>query len=77
MATQWCSKHTSAAVKQHATIDVFCVGVAPKLYNEDLRQLRVKIEGGSEDNGEDSNVWQWTVKCDHNAVISCSYELGV
>jgi hypothetical protein len=49
VATQRCSKHISAAVKQHATIEeaVFSVGAAPNLYNEDLRQLKDEIEGGS------------------------------
>jgi hypothetical protein len=36
---QRCGKHISAAVNQHATIQkaVFSMGVAPRLYNEDLR----------------------------------------
>jgi hypothetical protein len=40
------SKHISAAVNQHSTIEeaVFSVGSAPRLYNEDLRQLRDTIE---------------------------------
>jgi hypothetical protein len=43
-ATKLCGKHISATVNQHATIEeaVFSVGAAPRLYNEDLRQLRDK-----------------------------------
>jgi hypothetical protein len=35
-------KHISAAVNQHVTVKegVFSVGAAPRLYNEDLKQLR-------------------------------------
>jgi hypothetical protein len=42
---QRCGKHISAAVNQHATIEdaVFSVGVAPRLYNEDLRQLELEL----------------------------------
>jgi hypothetical protein len=44
-ATEWCGKHISAAVNQRVTIEeaVFSVGVALRLYNEDLTQLD-KIE---------------------------------
>jgi L-lysine 2,3-aminomutase len=44
-AMQWCSKHISAAVDQHATIEeaVFSVGAALRLYNEDLRQLEFEL----------------------------------
>jgi hypothetical protein len=40
VVTQRCGKHISEALTQHATMDeeVFSVGDAPKLYNEDLRQ---------------------------------------
>jgi hypothetical protein len=49
VATQQCGKNISAAVNQHATIEkaVFFVRTVPRLYNEDLRQLRDKIEGVS------------------------------
>jgi hypothetical protein len=42
---QWCSKHISTAVKQHTTIEepVFSVGAAPRLCNEDLRQLDLEL----------------------------------
>jgi hypothetical protein len=42
IARQRRGKHISAAVNQFATIEeaVFSVGVTPRLYNEDLRQLR-------------------------------------
>jgi hypothetical protein len=42
IARQRCGKHISAAVNQFKTIEkaVFSVGIAPRLYNEDLRQLR-------------------------------------
>jgi hypothetical protein len=45
VATQRCGEYISAAVNQHATIhvSVFSVRVAPRLYNEDLRQLRHRI----------------------------------
>jgi hypothetical protein len=48
-ATQRCGKYTSAVVNQHATIQVkvFSVGAASRLYNEDLRQLRHRIESSS------------------------------
>jgi hypothetical protein len=48
VATQRCGTHISAAVNQHATIEetVFSVGAASRLYNEDLRQLRYRTEGG-------------------------------
>jgi hypothetical protein len=44
--TQWCCKHISVAVNRHATIEetVFSVGAAPRLCNEDRRQLRDRIE---------------------------------
>jgi hypothetical protein len=43
---QRCSEHFSAAANQHATIEeaMFSVGAAPRLCNEDLRQLRDRIE---------------------------------
>jgi hypothetical protein len=49
VATQQCGKHISAAVNQHATIEeaVFSVGAVSRLYNEDLRQPRIRIEGVS------------------------------
>jgi hypothetical protein len=45
VATQWCDKHVSAAVNQHASIEgeVFSAGAAPRLYNEDLRQLELEL----------------------------------
>jgi hypothetical protein len=44
VATQRCGKHISAAVNEHATIAeaVLSIGVTPKLYNEDLRQLELE-----------------------------------
>jgi hypothetical protein len=41
VAKQRCGKHISTETNQHATIEeaVFCVGTAPRLYKEDLRQL--------------------------------------
>jgi hypothetical protein len=49
VAMQRCGKHISSAVNQHATLEeaVFSVRAAPRLYNEDLGQLRVIIEGDS------------------------------
>jgi hypothetical protein len=46
IATQRCGINISAAVNQRATIeeDVFSVEIAPRLYNEDLRQLELRIE---------------------------------
>jgi hypothetical protein len=46
VAMQRCGKHISAAVNQHATIEepVFSVGAAPRLHNEDLRQLELRTE---------------------------------
>jgi hypothetical protein len=43
VATQRFGICISAAVNQHATIDeaVCCVGSAPRLYNEDLKQLEL------------------------------------
>jgi hypothetical protein len=48
-ATQRCGKHISAEVNRHATIEeaVSSVGAAPRLYTEDLRQMRIRIEGVS------------------------------
>jgi hypothetical protein len=44
VATQRCGKHTSAAVNQHARGEtVFSVGTVPRLYNEDLRQLKLEL----------------------------------
>jgi hypothetical protein len=42
---QRCGKHISIAVSQHATIEeaVFSVGVAPRLYNEDFKQLESEL----------------------------------
>jgi hypothetical protein len=42
---QRCGKHISAAVSQNATMEdaVFSVGAATMLYNEDLRQLELKL----------------------------------
>jgi hypothetical protein len=42
VATQQYGKHISVAVNKHATIEeaVFSVGAIPRLYNEDLRQLK-------------------------------------
>jgi hypothetical protein len=49
VAVQRCGKRTSAAVKQHTIIEqaVFSVGTAPRLHNEDLKQLRDRVEGVS------------------------------
>jgi hypothetical protein len=43
VATQRCGKHISAAVNQLATIEeeMFSMEAAPRLYNEDLRQLEL------------------------------------
>jgi hypothetical protein len=43
VATQRYDKDISAAVNQHATIEeaVFSAEAAPRLYNEDLRQLEL------------------------------------
>jgi hypothetical protein len=43
----WC---ISAAVNQHTTIEeaVFSVGAAPRLYNEDLKQLELELRGSPE-----------------------------
>jgi hypothetical protein len=51
---QRCRKYSSAAVNQHATTEeaMFSVGAAPRLYNEDLRQLielRESLESAVED----------------------------
>jgi hypothetical protein len=49
VVTQRCGNRVSAAVNQHATIKkaVFSVVAALRLYNEDLRQLRDRIQGCS------------------------------
>jgi hypothetical protein len=49
VATQLRSKHFSAAVNQHATVEeaVFYVGAAPSLYNEDLTQLEFRSQMSS------------------------------
>jgi hypothetical protein len=43
---QQCGKHISAAINQHTTTEeaVFSVEVAPRLYNEYLTQLKIRIE---------------------------------
>jgi hypothetical protein len=40
-----CDKHISATVNQHTIIEevVFSVGAAPRLYNEDLKQLELEL----------------------------------
>jgi hypothetical protein len=45
VATLRFGKHISEAVNQYATIEeaVFSVGVAPRLYNEDLEQLELEF----------------------------------
>jgi hypothetical protein len=45
VAMQWCSKHISAAVNKHKTIQeaVFSVGATPRLYNEYLTQLELEL----------------------------------
>jgi hypothetical protein len=45
VVTQQCGKHISATVNQQATIteEVFSVGTALKLYNEDLMQLEIEM----------------------------------
>jgi hypothetical protein len=45
LATQRCGKRISAAVNQHATIEeeVFSLGAARILYNEDLTQLELEL----------------------------------
>jgi hypothetical protein len=59
VATQRYGTHISAVVNQHATIEetVFSVGAVSRLYNEDLRQLRDRTEGGyggcSREDGEE------------------------
>jgi phage terminase Nu1 subunit (DNA packaging protein) len=44
-ATQRYDKHTCAAVNQQGTIEeaVFSLGVAPRIYNEDRRQLNLEL----------------------------------
>jgi hypothetical protein len=46
--TQLCGKHISVAVNQSVTIEeaVFSVGDAPRLYNEDLKQLEFELSFG-------------------------------
>jgi hypothetical protein len=45
VTVQWCGKHISAAVNQHTMEEVmFSVVAALRLCNEDLRQLRDRIE---------------------------------
>jgi hypothetical protein len=48
---QWCGKHFSAAMNQRITIEeaMISVGATPRLYNEDLRQLRDRTEGVSQE----------------------------
>jgi hypothetical protein len=60
VATQLCDKHISAAVNHHATKEeeVFSVGAAPRLYNQDLAQLELKLNerrGGGGTKGLTSN----------------------
>jgi hypothetical protein len=45
VAVQQYGKHSPAAVNQHVTIEeaVFFVGGAPRLHNEDLRQLELEL----------------------------------
>jgi hypothetical protein len=45
VANRLCGKQISAALNQHATTGeaVFTVGAAPRLYNEDLRQLELEL----------------------------------
>jgi hypothetical protein len=51
VAIQWWGKHFSTAMNQHAKIEeaVFSVGATLRLYNEDLRQLRDRLEGVSQE----------------------------
>jgi hypothetical protein len=65
VATQWCGKHMSAAVNQHATIHgaVFSVGATPRLYNEELMQLEWELSWVPElavaaDNWGSHRSWQ-------------------
>jgi hypothetical protein len=50
VATQRCGEHISAAVNQQATIEevLFSLGVALRLYNEDLRQLELELREPAE-----------------------------
>jgi hypothetical protein len=45
VAMRWCSKHISAAVNQHTTIEeaVFSVGATPRPNNEDVTQLELEL----------------------------------
>jgi hypothetical protein len=55
---------------------VFSVGSAPRLYNEDLRQLRGELreslETAVEDDGEEKT--KWFVKCS-NKMYKCAINL--
>jgi hypothetical protein len=52
VATQWCRKQISTTVNQHATVEeavfysLFLASIL-RLYNEDLGELRDRIEGVS------------------------------
>jgi hypothetical protein len=50
IAMQRCAKYISVVVNQHATIEgaVFSVGAAPRIYNEDLRQLELELRESPE-----------------------------
>jgi hypothetical protein len=44
-AKKRCGKHITTTVNQHAAIEeaVFSTGAAPRLYNEDLRQIELEL----------------------------------
>jgi hypothetical protein len=48
--TQRCDKHISTAMNQHTTTEegTFPVGAAPRLCNEDLRQLELELRESPE-----------------------------
>jgi hypothetical protein len=65
VAMQWCGKHISAAVNQHATIQeaVFFVGATARLHNADLTQLELELSrvpglAVTSDNCESLRSWQ-------------------
>jgi hypothetical protein len=74
VATQQCSKHTSAAVKQQVTIAkvVFSLRAAPRLYKKDLRQLELELRvsrvGSWQNNGK-----KGIRLCKDEFIVCCNY----
>jgi hypothetical protein len=74
VATQWCSKHIPAAVKQHATIgdEVLSVGAAPRLYNEDHSQLELELSVWSCHNNWEETATKYLGRAKIDFIVCCS-----